>query len=102
MSKSIMTIGIKKYKYQKPYGEILVRNNLLNKIQEKPFEILKINSGIYAFNSKIIPIIRKNNIKNIDELIILLKKKKIKINVYNIKENWIDLGQREFFSQLKE
>jgi choline kinase len=102
MSKSIMTIGIKKYKYQKPYGEVLVRNNLLNKIQEKPFEILKINSGIYAFNSKIIPIIRKNNIKNIDELIILLKKKKIKINAYYIKENWIDLGQREFFSQLKE
>ena len=61
--------------------------------KEKPEVNYTINAGIYIFNKKIIPIINKFNLKNIEDLIITLKNKNYKILTYPIFENWNDLGQ---------
>jgi len=99
---SMMTVGVKKFDYKKPYGEIKIENNKVKEIYEKPIETININTGIYAFNKKIIPIIRKEKILDIIELINFLKKKKININTYFIKEKWCDVGQKEFITKLKK
>lgn len=92
-NRSTLTIGVKYFQYKNPYGVIISKNNRFISFKEKPAFNFTINTGIYIFNKKIIPIINKFNLKNIEELIINLRDKNYKILTYPIFENWQDLGQ---------
>jgi len=91
-NKSILTIGIKPFQYKNPYGVAIMKNKKLISFEEKPEIFFSINAGLYAFNKKIIPIIRKNNFKDIQSLINYLLQKKYNISTFQIFENWLDLG----------
>jgi len=90
---SILTIGVKNFQYKNPYGVIETKNNRFLSFKEKPEINFNINAGIYVFKKKIISLVKKLNVKNIEELIEILKKKKIQISTYPILENWFDYGQ---------
>ncbi len=92
-SKCIMTLTIKKIRFQNPYGTIISKGKKLLSIKEKPDLNFDINAGLYVFNKKIINIIKKKRIKKIDELIHYLVEKKQKINIFHMVENWKDFGQ---------
>ena len=92
-NKSILTIGIKHFQYKNPYGVIVSKKNRFISFEEKPEVNFTINTGIYIFNKKIISIINKFNLKNIEDLIANLSNKNYKILTYPIFENWYDLGQ---------
>ena len=92
-NRSILTIGVKYFRYKNPYGVIISKNNRFISFKEKPEFNFTINTGIYIFNKKIIPIINKFNLKNIEDLITNLSDKNYKILTYPIFENWYDLGQ---------
>jgi dTDP-glucose pyrophosphorylase len=92
-NRSILTIGVKHFQYKNPYGVIISKNNKFISFKEKPELNFTINAGIYVFNKKIISIINKFNLKNIEDLIVTLKNKNYKILTYPIIENWHDLGQ---------
>jgi dTDP-glucose pyrophosphorylase len=91
--KSILTIGVKNFQYKNPYGVIISKKNRFFSFKEKPEVNFTINTGIYIFNRKIISIINKFNLKNIEDLITILNEKAYKIFTYPIFENWHDLGQ---------
>jgi dTDP-glucose pyrophosphorylase len=92
-NKPIMTIGVKQFKYQNPYGVINAKKGRFISFEEKPEINFNINAGVYVFNKDIIKIIKKENIKGIENLIQHLTKKKYTILTYPIFENWLDLGQ---------
>ena len=61
------------------------------KFEEKPIYTKPINLGAYIVSKRLINIVKKNTRKDMDQLISLAKTKKLKIGVYNIRENqWID------------
>jgi dTDP-glucose pyrophosphorylase/predicted transcriptional regulator len=91
--KSTLTIGIKYFQYKNPYGVIISKKNRFISFKEKPNVNFTINTGIYVFNRKIISIIKKFNLRNIEDLITKLKNNNYKILTYPIFENWHDLGQ---------
>lgn len=92
-NKSILTMGVKNFQYKNPYGVIISKKNKFISFKEKPEVNFTINAGIYIFNKKIISLINKFNLKNIEDLIITLNNKNYKILTYPIFENWYDLGQ---------
>ena len=92
-NKSILTIGIKHFKYKNPYGVIISKNNKFSSFEEKPETDFNINAGIYVLNSRVIKIIKEKNLKNIEDLINFLSKNKKKILTFPIFEEWLDLGQ---------
>ena len=92
-NKCVLTIGVKHFQYKNPYGVIVSEKNRFISFEEKPEVNFTINTGIYIFNKKIIPIINKFNLKNIEDLIVSLINKNYKIFTYPIFENWYDLGQ---------
>ena len=81
------------FQYKNHYGVIISKYNKFISFKEKPELNFTINAGIYVFNKKIISIINKFNLKNIEDLIVILKNKNYKILTYPIIENWQDLGQ---------
>ena len=91
-SKSLLTIAIKQFQYKNPYGVIVSRGNKFVSFKEKPEIDFSINTGIYVFNKKVITIMNKLNISNIEDLIMTLNKKKHKVFTYPLIENWRDFG----------
>jgi NDP-sugar pyrophosphorylase family protein len=91
--KSMLTIGTKNFQYKNPYGVVTSKNSRFLSFKEKPEVNFTINTGIYIFNKKIIPIINKFNLKNIEDLIKYLNDKNYRLFTYPIFENWYDLGQ---------
>lgn len=91
-NKSLLTICVKNFQYKNPYGVIKSNKNKFISFKEKPEINFSINAGIYVFNKKIINIMNKYKIDQIEELILFLQKKKYKILTYQILENWRDFG----------
>jgi dTDP-glucose pyrophosphorylase len=89
---AIMTICIKEFSYQNPYGVIESKGNHFVSFKEKPIKNFKINAGIYVFKPSVIRIVSKYNIKNTNDLVNHLKQLKYKISVFHIYEDWIDVG----------
>ena len=68
-------------------------NSKFLSFKEKPEINFSINAGIYAFNRKIIKIIKKNKFKSIETLIVYLLRNNYKVSTFQIFENWLDLGR---------
>lgn len=90
--KALLTIATKQFQYKNPYGVIVSNKNKFVSFKEKPEIDFSINSGMYVFNKKIITIMKKLNIGNIEDLIMTLKKRRHKIYTYPLIENWHDFG----------
>ena len=91
-NKSLLTIATKQFQYKNPYGVVVSHNNKFVSFKEKPEIDFSINAGIYVFNKKVITIMNKLNISKIEDLIMTLKNKKLKIFTYPLIENWRDFG----------
>lgn len=91
-NKSLLTICTKTLQHVNPYGVISSYKSIFKNFEEKPITYYNINAGIYVFNKQLIHIIKKNKLKNFDNLIDFLKKKYKKTFVYNIKDSWLDLS----------
>lgn len=91
-SKSLITVGLKEFSYENPYGVIKNYRNKFLAFEEKPIINFKINAGVYIFNNKVIDIIKKNNVKEIHNLIDICQNNKFKISVFPIIEDWTDYG----------
>jgi NDP-sugar pyrophosphorylase family protein len=91
-NKSLLTIATKQFQYKNPYGVVVSHNNKFVSFKEKPEIDFSINAGIYVFNKKVITIMNKLNISKIEDLIMTLKNKKLKVFTYPLIENWSDFG----------
>lgn len=92
-------IGVKK-KFQIQYGILKFSNKILNEIDEKPKIDFSINGGFYILRNKLIDKIPKNRKFDLDDLIKLCLKEKLKIGVYEIPEKeWNDIGQWEEYKK---
>ena len=90
-----------------PYGQIMLdENGKFFKLKEKPNIKILINSGLYLIGKKAIEIIPSNIKFDMDQLISLSMKKKLKVDVYPIEDNsWMDVGKwkeyRKFSKSIK-
>ena len=91
-NRSIMTMCVKNFQYTNPYGVINSKKNRFISFEEKPEINFSINAGVYVFNKKVIQMMKKYQIENIENLIFFLKKRKYRIRTYQIFENWRDFG----------
>ena len=71
-----VTVAIKSYEIQNPYGVVKIKNKKLIDIVEKPFTTSFINVGAYVFKPNITKFLKKN--KKIDMTIFFIIKKRKK------------------------
>ena len=83
-----------KKKFVIPYGICRTNNKTLKKLEEKPSYSFLANSGFYILNKEILGLIPHNKFYNINQLLDIIKKTKLKVGVFKISDNaWIDTGQ---------
>lgn len=90
-----ITIVASLKKYVIPYGVCEINKDYsLEKLNEKPFYDLLVNTGLYCINKEIIKRIPKNKKYDVNTFISALKKDQKKIGIYPISgKSWIDIGQ---------
>jgi dTDP-glucose pyrophosphorylase len=95
--KSKFIVCCKKYEFNIPYGVIDVKNGKLKSLKEKPNHKYMINSGIYLLSSELFKSLKfKNNKKlDFDEFLNIILKSKISVDIFPMKEFWIDIGTKE-------
>lgn len=80
-----------------PYGVCDIESGgELIAIKEKPEYDMLVNTGMYIMNKKLLKLIPKNQVFNINEFIVEAKKKDFKVGIFPINEqSWVDVGQWE-------
>jgi dTDP-glucose pyrophosphorylase len=98
-SGNILTIGVKQFDYQVPYGVVVLDSNNVIGIQEKPVHSFFVSGGAYVFNQDALELIPENQYLDMPTLITTLLQKKEKIGSYPINEYWLDIGRSDDFNK---
>ena len=98
-NQSNVTLCVRKYQQQVPYGVVNVKQGQLLSITEKPIQEYFVSAGVYIINSDIISFIPQNHYLDMPNLFMQLLDKNIETTVFPIHEYWIDIGQVNDFKQ---
>lgn len=91
----IATLVGKQQQIQIPYGVLNMVNGRLENIEEKPTHSYVINAGVYAFNKKALSFLVQNRPISMTEIFQTLLQKEETVNVFQIDDEWIDIGTPE-------
>jgi len=100
--KANLTVCAKNKIFEMPYGEIVLNNNLVKKIVEKPVSYHLVNAGIYVINQSVIKNLTKNKKLMMNILITGLLKKNKNVLSYPIYEKWLDIGNKADFLKINK
>ncbi len=92
---SLLTVGTKEVIRPFDFGNVIMENDRIAKIQEKPDLRFIIVAGIYLLKPGIFEYIPDNQYFGIDELMQILLGKGIPVSGYIIEEFWVDIGRFE-------
>ena len=90
-----ITVGVRNYEINVPYGVLVTDNMLIESLEEKPTYKFNINGGVYVVNPEIIKYIQEDEVYNMTDLIEDAINNKYKSGIYEITEYWKDIGQIE-------
>lgn len=94
-NKNKVTVCIKEYKNQVPFGVIKLKGTNLDKIIEKPVTNHFVNAGIYIIEPELLINLDGKTFCDMTEFILNIKNQGIAIGTFPIYETWNDIGSKE-------
>ncbi|MGC6415300.1 MAG: nucleotidyltransferase family protein [Bacteroidia bacterium] len=94
-----VTVAVRDYNYQVPFGVVQHNDGLIRSIVEKPIQNFYVNSGIYVLEPSVIQYIPKNEYYDMTMLINTIVQKSQSVMSYLVREYWLDIGQKSEFKQ---
>jgi dTDP-glucose pyrophosphorylase/CBS domain-containing protein len=95
-----MTVAVREFKSQVPYGVVEVNGVEIVDVVEKPTKRYFINAGIYLLNPDVlslVPICKDQY--DMPELINMLVKKGRKVVSFPVREYWLDIGHKDDYEK---
>jgi dTDP-glucose pyrophosphorylase/CBS domain-containing protein len=97
-----MTVGVRRYEVQVPYGVVECDGAQIRGLREKPQLNFFVNAGIYLLEPQVFRLIAPNRHLNITDLVSQLVASGSTVVSYPICEYWLDMGQHEDYAQAQE
>lgn len=97
-----MTVGVRRYDIQVPYGVVSCNGAKIRYLTEKPKLSLFVNAGIYLLEPSVFRLIPANEHLNMTDLASKLLQMERTVVSYPICEYWLDIGQREDYQKAQE
>jgi dTDP-glucose pyrophosphorylase/CBS domain-containing protein len=97
-----LTIGIRHYGFQVPYGVVECDGPVVKQLQEKPHLSFLVNAGIYLLEPAVNRYIPKNTRMDMTELIQKLLDDGRPVVSFPIMEYWLDIGQPDDYEKAKD
>jgi dTDP-glucose pyrophosphorylase len=95
---ALITMCVREYDFQVPYGVVKLDGSFATAIEEKPLHKFFVNAGVYVINPEVLSLIPKNKFHNMTDVISPLMEQN-KVASFPIHEYWIDIGKIEDFQQ---
>lgn len=88
-----ISVGVKEYQYQVPFGVISHQGNRVQEIIEKPIQSEFINAGIYCISPQVLNQVRTNEYLDMPTLIQNQLDLGNNVSMFPIHEYWLDIGR---------
>jgi dTDP-glucose pyrophosphorylase len=88
-----LTVCSRVHNYQFPFGELILSDNVVVGIQEKPIISKMMSAGIYVLKKECLSKLEYNVYCDMPELVETLIDNKLLVKSYETKEKWIDIGR---------
>lgn len=98
----VATMCVRSYDFTIPFGVIKAEKNTMVSLEEKPSSNCLINAGIYVLNPEVLAMIPKNKVFPLTDLFNKMLLKNKKIGVYQMDEDWIDVGRIDELKKAQE
>jgi NDP-sugar pyrophosphorylase family protein len=98
-----MTVALREYKVELPYGEIEIRGVDVFSVREKPVKRYFVNAGVYLVSPNVIRFIPDDG-KPFDmtDFITVLVEKGCHVVGFPVREYWIDIGGIEGYEKAND
>lgn len=93
------TVCVREYEYQIPYGVIESEENRATGIREKPVQTFNVNAGIYLLSSELVKSVPPDTQLDMPDLLQQEIQAKRGVNIYSLKDYWLDIGRMDDFNQ---
>jgi dTDP-glucose pyrophosphorylase len=100
--KADLTMCVREYDFEVPYGVVSVKNSCIESIIEKPIHSFFVNAGIYILNPNALDFIPKNDYYDMPTLFQKMIDKNNNVVSFPIHEYWLDIGNYTDFSKAQE
>jgi NDP-sugar pyrophosphorylase family protein len=94
-----MTVAVRRYEVQVPYGVVECDGPYIQRLQEKPQVSFLVNAGIYLLEPSVYQIIPSGEHFNMTDLIQWLLDARRPVVSFPIREYWLDIGQLADYAQ---
>lgn len=94
-----ITVAVREYGHQIPYGILEIQDERLTDIKEKPSFRYFVNGGVYCLQPEVVKYIPENEYFDITQLIDIYLRADDKVGSFLITEYWMDIGQLENYNQ---
>ncbi|MFD1802490.1 nucleotidyltransferase family protein [Mixta tenebrionis] len=97
-----VTVCVREFNYQVPYGVIAGENNRVKSIVEKPIQSFFVNAGIYAISPHVFKSVPKNYRIDMPSLMQNIMEKEGKVLMFPVHEYWLDIGRMDDFYKAQQ
>ncbi len=96
------TMAVRRYFHTVPFGCVEIEGGRVVRMEEKPQITRFVNAGIYVLDANLVASIPKNQESTMPEILEKVTERNEPVGVFEIQDDWIDVGQREQLIQARE
>ena len=96
-----MSVCVREFSYQIPYGVITQKRGSITHIEEKPSQKFLVSAGIYVCEPEILGLLEKNAPLDMPQLIERVMQTG-RVNSFLLEDYWIDIGRFEEFKRAND
>lgn len=102
LSQSKLTMCLREYEQQVPFGVVNTQKGEVKSIVEKPVNRYHVNAGIYVMEPSVIAGLETNQYVDMPDVVDRLLKQKASIGYYEVSEDWLDIGRLDDFKKAQQ
>jgi dTDP-glucose pyrophosphorylase len=100
--KARLTVAVRQYEMQVPYGVVEAKNGIVSGLREKPRITFLVNAGIYLLEPSVLKHIPDAGRYDMTDLISRLLEAGETVVGYPVMEYWLDIGKHDDFQKAQE
>jgi dTDP-glucose pyrophosphorylase/CBS domain-containing protein len=94
-----MTVAVRPYEYQVPFGVLSTSGVEVRAIDEKPVIQHLVSAGIYLLNGSLCRLVPPGRPYDMTDLIARVLQEKLRVVSFPLREYWLDIGQAEDYAR---